>query len=464
VEKIQPIERLFSELPPFEPGDLNEAINQLKKEIYDSIIVLDDDPTGTQTVHDIPVLTDWSYEMIFNELEGGTPLFYVLTNSRSLTSRQAEALTLEIARNIWNAAAESGKRFMVISRSDSTLRGHFPEEMDALIKGCNYRDTVTFLIPAFFEGGRYTIGDIHYVREGHSLIPAAQTPFALDKVFGYENSDLKKWVIEKSKRSLKRGQIKSVSISDLRILSDKKRIDLLNELDPGDVCIVNAAEYFDLKQFCLAVLQSSINPVFRSAASFVSAIACQSDKPFLDRETLKITSGSGGLVVVGSYVPKTTDQLHHLLENRSNEAIEIQVSSLINAQLEHPGIVALNIDQKLLAGKLVILFTSRDLVSAASDEENLQIGQAVSIYLSEIVAALNAKPQFIVTKGGITSSDIATKALGARRAMIKGQILPGVPVWQTGPESKFPGLCQVVFPGNVGEVDGLTKVVQILGG
>ena len=54
-------------------------------------------------------------------------------------------------------------------------------------------------------------------------------------------------------------------------------------------------------------------------------------------------------------------------------------------------------------------------------------------------------------KGGITFSGIGTKALKVRRALVMGQIRPGIPVWQTGAESRFPGISYVIFPDNVGE-------------
>jgi uncharacterized protein YgbK (DUF1537 family) len=50
-------------------------------------------------------------------------------------------------------------------------------------------------------------------------------------------------------------------------------------------------------------------------------------------------------------------------------------------------------------------------------------------------------------QGGITSSDLATKALEARRAKVMGQALAGVPLWQLGPESRHPGVPYIVFPG-----------------
>ena len=60
------------------------------------------------------------------------------------------------------------------------------------------------------------------------------------------------------------------------------------------------------------------------------------------------------------------------------------------------------------------------------------------------------------------SSDIGTKALKVTCATAMGQILPGIPVWQTGAESTFPGLPYVIFPGNVGKADSLKLIVEKL--
>ena len=41
---------------------------------------------------------------------------------------------------------------------------------------------------------------------------------------------------------------------------------------------------------------------------------------------------------------------------------------------------------------------------------------------------------------------------------------PGIPVWQTGEESKFPMTPYIIFPGNVGEVTTLREAVEKLTG
>lgn len=455
---------LLKELPKIPQQDFTKALVEAKRSSLDAIVVLDDDPTGTQTVHDIPVLTQWTESAIKQEFEQGTPLFYILTNSRSLTQEAAAKLAGEIGVNIRAAAKATGTRFLVISRSDSTLRGHYPAEVTALEKSLGYKEGIHFIVPAFFEGGRYTINDVHYVWQDQELIPSASTPYAQDQVFGYRHSHLKYWVEEKTKGKVTSDQVVSISIEELRGGSPEQLSKKFSALAPGTHCIVNAAAYPDLVFFSLALITSGVQPLLRTAASLVAALACQEDKPLLGRDELVTAHGKGGLVVAGSYVATTTIQLNHLFRNQKDLLIlEITVPRLMDE--ENPldaGAFSEQIDQGLKQGKTVVLFTSRRLVHHKSVEKNQETSQRVSRFITDIVKGIHTVPGFLITKGGITSSDVATRALGVKRALVKGQIIKGVPVWQLGDKSRFPGLHQIIFPGNVGSEDSLTQVVNKL--
>ena len=455
---------LLAQLPMPPTTDYREQLAGTVNTVLDTIIVLDDDPTGTQTVHDIPVLTEWSAEAIQNEFELGTPLFYILTNSRSLNQKDAVALATEIGHNIKTAAKRTQTRFWVISRSDSTLRGHYPAEVTALQQALQLEDGIHFIIPAFFEGGRYTVNDIHYVQTGEQLIPASATPYAQDPVFGFKNSDLKKWVSEKTNGQVTPDQVSSLSITELRTLSPDQLSQKLANIKPGGHCVVNAASYQDLVSFNLALLRSGVIPVFRTAASQVAALACQQSKPLLTGGEIASNIGAGGLIVAGSFVSTTTDQLNHLFTHRPDLVpLELSVSVLLEARSEaYVEKLAALLNQTLSKGKTVVLFTSRKLITDPSQEKNLLIGQQVSKSLTDIVKSLETAPRFLITKGGITSSDVSTEAMGVKRALVKGQVIKGVPVWQLGKESRFPGLHQIIFPGNVGHEGSLTEVVNLL--
>ncbi|MFB0554370.1 MAG: four-carbon acid sugar kinase family protein [Phycisphaerae bacterium] len=269
------LQEILSSLPPVWPDDLLPAIQRKNAQSPASIVVLDDDPTGTQTVHDVPVLTNWKLKTITGEFAGKTPLFYLLTNSRSLTEAAAVDLALEVGANIYEASRQTGRAFEIISRSDSTLRGHFPAEVDALADVLEMQQAVCVIIPFFQEGGRYTINDIHYVgprkagtlSQGQQLIPAADTAFARDVVFGYCNSDLKRWVEEKTQGRISATSVRSLSLEEIRRdparrepkdgpdhITEKlaRRRPGIAECKQGSVCIVNAADYRDLEVVTLA--------------------------------------------------------------------------------------------------------------------------------------------------------------------------------------------------------------------
>ncbi|MBP5749271.1 MAG: hydroxyacid dehydrogenase, partial [Firmicutes bacterium] len=178
--------------------DIDKLLRAEYEKFNKKIVVLDDDPTGSQTVHDIYVYTDWSQETLDEAFASDQKLFYILTNSRSFTAKQTEEEHRKIAAAILEASRKTGKGFLVISRSDSTLRGHFPLETEVLRDALGKEIDGEVLCPFFPEGGRYTIGDIHYVKQGDALVPAAETEFAKDATFGYTKSDLKEYVEEKT--------------------------------------------------------------------------------------------------------------------------------------------------------------------------------------------------------------------------------------------------------------------------
>lgn len=456
---------VFASLLPRYAGDVKPRILELLAARPEhKLIVLDDDPTGTQTVHDTPVLTTWDLEALRAEFEQPGPCFYILTNSRSLVANDAKALNHEIATNL--RAAADGKPFTVVSRSDSTLRGHFPLETDVLTEELGPFDA-TLIIPYFEAGGRYTINDVHYVAEADKLTPAGETPFAKDAVFGYTHSNLREWVEEKTQGHVKATDVASVSLNTIRVGGPQAVCEQLLGLVKGSVCVVNAAALSDMDVFALGLLmaeQQGRRFLLRSAAQIVSARLGLETRPLLTGQDLKTGGAGGGLVVVGSYVPKTTEQLTHLLEHSTIDRIESPVPSLLDeaARGECISNALERIHQSLQANRDVVLYTSRELITGNDAACNLQIGNSVSAALVEIVQRVSVRPRYLIAKGGITSSDVATKGLGLKRGIVAGQILPGVPTWRVGGETRFPGMAYIVFPGNVGGPSALTDAVARL--
>lgn len=467
-ETIIPRSQFFAGLPPEWPdGDLLSIIQKAVAASNRKIVVLDDDPTGTQTVHGIPVLTTGSAEAVAAELKGDFPACYILTNSRSLDGPAADALGFDIGRNLLEAARQASVDIQVVSRSDSTLRGHFPGEVRALQKAMQTESLPCLIIPFFLEGGRYTVDDVHYVAEEDRLIPAAQTPYARDAVFGYRNSNLRRWVEEKTGGDLPFDKVASISLDDIRGGGPQRVAERLARLEPASCCVVNAVSYRDLEVFVAGLLAAESlgrNFIFRSAASFVRVRSGITPRSLIGKEALTSSTAHGGLFVVGSYVPKTTRQLAALQAETPTVAVELSVDDLLGDLRRETAVdqAALRLEQALRKGSDAVLFTSRKLARGSTDRDNLDIGQRVSDSLIAVVRRITCQPRYLVAKGGITSSDVATRGLNVRRAMVMGQVLPGVPAWRLGPEARYPGMAYIIFPGNVGENDDLVRIQQRL--
>lgn len=433
------------------------------------VVVLDDDPTGTQTVHGIPVLTTWEQSALEAELRAPERCFYILTNSRAFPALKACAINQEIGGNLARAAAHTGRAITVVSRSDSTLRGHFPAETDALASALGNHFHGTLIIPAFFAGGRLTIGDTHYVADGDILTPAGETEFARDASFGYRASNLRSWVEEKTGGRVRATDVLSISLAQLRTGDFQTIANQLLGLVRGGVAIVNAAAPGDLAVLTHALAlteRAGRHYLFRTAADFVAAYAAISPRALLTADELRSSDHtSGGLLVAGSYVGKTSAQLDALFSAcPALVKIEVAVDRLLQPECrsaEEFRCIRLA-ETEIKAGRSVALFTSRRLVTGSDAIQSLSIGEIVSASLVQIVRSLSSRPRWLVAKGGITSSDTATQALGIKRALVLGQAQPGVPVWRAGPESKWPDLAYVVFPGNVGGIEALARLISPL--
>ncbi|KLU84501.1 hypothetical protein MAPG_03542 [Magnaporthiopsis poae ATCC 64411] len=444
------------------------------------LVVLDDDPTGTQTCHGIPA----TLAAEFRRTRPGSG-FFILTNSRALHPGPARALIREICTNLKVAAAAAatgGVNFEVVLRSDSTLRGHFPLECDAASEILGAADA-TLLCPFFLQGGRYTLGDVHYVAsdDGATLVPAAQTPFARDATFGYANSDLREYVVEKSGGAVSRANVASIDLADeIRARDGVDRVlRKLLSLSPESVAIVNAAAEEDVDVVVLALLRAASERgkryLFRTGAAFVSSRLGISPIPPVSAAQLGFTRGAGGLVIAGSYVPKTTAQLE-VLTRRSGDALTTIVLDVEKLLLEEKdaasegegGSVSGEVkraiekaEKEIARGQDVLLMTSRKLIVGTDAARSLDIGATVAAALVSFLVSLTTRPRYVIAKGGITSSDMATKGLRFKRAEIVGQAAAGVPLWRCDePKSKWAGIPYVVFPGNVGGPDTLFDVVS----
>ena len=438
------------------------------------IVVLDDDPTGVQTVHDVSVYTDWSPESIREGFEEPGKLFFILTNSRSFTAEQTERVHREIARNVADVARELGRDYLIVSRGDSTLRGHYPLETQVLRDVFQRESGRTvdgdILCPYFKEGGRFTLDNIHYVRYGEELVPCGQTEFARDETFGYQSSSLPAYIQEKTGGACRAEDVTCISLARLRAL-DYEGVEAQLEAvrDYGRI-VVNAVEDCDVKVLATALCRTMAkgrNYTVRCAAALVKALGNISDRPLLRREEM-VTGESrhGGIIVVGSHTKKTTAQLEALKGVEGIEFIEMNSDLVLTpgALEEEAAAITARCSQLIAQGRTCCVSTKRALLTVENDtpEEALLRSVRISDAVQSCVAGLTATPAFVVAKGGITSSDVGVKALRTRRAWVLGQIRPGIPVWRTDEASRFPGVPYVIFPGNVGEESTLREAVELL--
>ncbi|GAA0181455.1 four-carbon acid sugar kinase family protein [Clostridium sediminicola] len=467
-EKIIKKSVIEESLPMEWSENLVPEIDGLLKKTKSKLVVLDDDPTGTQTVHDLPILTEWSTNILEEEFNNDEyNAFYILTNSRAMAEEKALALNNEIAENLKEAAKNTDSSFALVSRGDSTLRGHFLKEVDALQEALQEKFDGWILFPYFLEGGRYTANDIHYVREGDDFVPAGLTPFADDHTFGYKSSNLKEWVEEKTNGNVKKEDVVSITLDDIRKAGPDKVKEKLMNLSNSQICIVNAFTYKDVEVFVKGLLEaegSGKKFLYRTSSSFVKTRAGNISRNLLSKEELNVNKGGGGLLIVGSYVPKTTKQVQTLINETDIESIEIDVSLLIDEETRGNEIksIAKKVDSILEKEKDVAIYTSRKVIKGDEAKSSLAKGNFISDGLIEILHSIESIPRYVIAKGGITSSDIATKGIGIKRAVVMGQILEGIPVWKVGKEGRYPDSSYIVFPGNVGDEHALADAVKIL--
>ena len=455
--------------------DKAEALlSQAMEGFHKKLVVLDDDPTGVQTVHDVSVYTDWEEESIRNGFEEKEAMFFILTNSRSFSVEETTKVHQDIAARVAKVARELGQDFMIISRGDSTLRGHYPLETQLLADGLTKNEGVVIdgeiICPFFPEGGRYTMDNIHYVKEQDNLVPAGMTEFARDKTFGYKSSDLTEYVEEKTEGKYHKEECITISLDELNALDVQGIKDKLMSAQNMAKIIVNAVSYADLKVFCAALvlaMKAGKHYMARTAAAFTKVMGRISDQPLLGRAQLEGDTKNGGIVLIGSHVKKTTDQLNCLKElDGQADFMEFQVNTVFEENGLEKAVerTVKAAEEKILSGRTVVIYTSRQLLAPENmtPEEKLQISVKISNAVTSIIGKLSVKPKFIIAKGGITSSDVGTKALRVKKARVMGQVKKGIPVWMTGEESKFPGMPYIIFPGNVGEVSTLKEIVEEL--
>jgi len=432
------------------------------------IIVLDDDPTGSQTVHSCLLLLQWDVETLRIGLRDDAPIFFILTNTRSLTPEKAATVTREACQNLKQALTlENIQDFLVVSRSDSTLRGHYPIETDVIAAELGAFDA-HFLTPAFFEGGRITRDSVHYLKVNGVETPVHETEFARDSVFGYSHSYLPDYVEEKTQGRINADQVEQFLLIDIR----QGVLERLLHLRDNQCCVVDAETQADLNRFAADILAAAAQGkrfLFRSAASLLTALAALPAQAIAPEAMAQyVRNGKPGAVIVGSHVQKTTEQLQHLLNQPGIVGVEVEVARLLAPDREAARsqllTEILSQTRAIYAdGKTSVIYTSRQELTFDDAQTRLDFGEAVSGLLMDVLRHLPENIGFLISKGGITSNDTLSNGLALRTAWLLGQVLPGVSIVRTAADHpQFPRLPVVLFPGNVGDATALATAYQRL--
>ena len=431
------------------------------------IIVLDDDPTGSQTVHSCLLLLKWDVETLVLGLQDDSPIVFILTNTRALSPDQAKAVTIEVCQNLKVAIPQTGiEEFLVISRSDSTLRGHYPIETDVIAVELGPFDA-HFMVPAFFEGGRITRNSIHYVVQNGMAVPAHETEFAKDSVFGYSTAYLPDYVAEKTNGELPADQVERLTLDRVRSGCLEALLSLEN-----NVCVaVDGETQDDLNTFAQDVLIAAARGkrfLFRSAASLLTALANLPPQPIAAADMAQyVKNHHPGAILVGSHVKKTTQQLSVLLQEPEVVGVEVDVIQMVeDTAAGRAYLLETTLDQVRQIhekGQTPAIYTTRQELAFPNVQARLAFGEQVSALLMDIVRGLPSDLGFLISKGGITSNDTLSKGLALHSTRLLGQILPGVSTVRTAADHpQFSAMPVVLFPGNVGDENALALAYQRL--
>jgi len=483
------------------------------------IVVFDDDPTGSQTVHSCPLLLRWDAASLRQGLADPSPLLFLLVNTRDLAPEQARARLTSLCRTLQPLLAEAVaagtiERWLVVSRGDSTLRGHFPLESE-LIAAELGPFAASFLVPAFLSGGRTTAAGVHLL-QGE---PVHRSAFAQDRLFGYGTSFLPAWVAEKTAGAIPAEAVQRIDRSELEAaVAEREGFDgkgfqalvgRLADLTGNPWVVVDGERPAQLAAFAAAVDQVSdpaADPVpggdataastptasapthgprrflFQSAASLITALAALPPQP-LDPAGLAALRRGGsdgqplpGLVLVGSHVSLADAQVQSLLAESACGGVDLEVAkvarvlagplpdrllpSLENAWLER-------LQAVLARGQTPVLFTSRGELACSSPAERRALGEALAGLMARLAARLAPQLGYLISKGGITSQTLLADGLELAMLRLEGQLLPGLSLLRpagAGVPGALAGLPLITFPGNLGDGQTLLESWRLMEG
>lgn len=454
--------------------EIEEILSAIQDEMNQShmkYIVLDDDPTGSQCCNDVYVYFTWGHEQMKQMLQDGHDVSFLLTNSRSLSVAETVSLHTLIMKTIVEEAKALGIAFQILSRSDSTLRWNYPSEIDAIstaLAQAGIEPGAEIICPCFIEGGRITRNDIHYAFVNDGWLPVGKTEFAKDPTFAYQSSDLKEYICEKRKEDLSQEQFISISEEELENESEHVLEQILFT-KTGQKIIVNATTEKQLAFFTLQYVKACRQGhrfLYRGGSSLLRFLMKNPYIPFLEPEEMYSEKHStGGLIVAGSHVEKTTKQLAVLQKYNSCTFVIFHQKVLLESPknvLQEIQRCAAEIETNLKKGINVCYMTDRKRIDLPQKDGKAQLDFAMEIsnHFLSVVGSLHTIPSFVIGKGGITSCELGKRIMNRDRVKVAGQIVDGVTVWNGDEYALFPNIPYIVFPGNVGSDETLLNVVN----
>lgn len=397
------------------------------------VIVLDDDPTGTQAASDVTVLLAWDADILEGVLSGADSV-YLQTNSRALDERDAIGLVRTIREVVAQVADRLDIDARLVLRGDSTLRGHVVAETRTVAE----KGAVHLFVPAFPAGGRITRDGVHLLRQDGRLVPVSQTEYARDPVFGFSSSQLTAFIESNSG-----AHALHVPLEDVRT---GRLVRVLQAAPAGCFVVPDAETDEDIGIIAEAVerVWESRAVTVRSAAPLAAALAKVLSSEPLDPEVL--SSARTVLIVCGSHTDGARVQVTALSARLGPPTVVRTTAALSDPDAEGARAAGEELSRSRPGGARFVT-TERDRLDS---HDGLQHGAAVMRALTAATRLLAVDADVVVTKGGITSAEVVRQSLGARAALVRGQVSPGVSVWRVRTDSGRECDC-VIVPGNMGE-------------
>ncbi len=449
---------------------LDTNSNSIKRKL----VVFDDDPTGIQTVHNCKVLTVWDEHTLSAAFADDTPFFYILTNIRAYPFDKAKEIIREAASMVYKIARKMGIEIQVLARSDSTLRSHFPLELEQFLEVFGPDGPVDGIIyaPALFESGRITAGNVHYVIDDDKRIPAHKTEFAKDPDFSYSSALLPEYIEEKIRVIESKGSsrfsstgsqdVTSISLDMIRNGGTREIEKFLMRQNNSRFIVVNSEDYNDLDTVTAAirnVVAKGKRFLYHTSSSFVRSYVQQREKRI---EFASFDAGPG-VVIAGSYVEKTKRQVDSLLSTPSVVGVQVPVLKIVDEFQAEKQRVLEEIASALRQGNTAVVYLhSTQKPTQTGSGAIWETGRKINAFFCECVDELKVVPAFIIGKGGITSHEVLKNGLKVASARVAGQVVPGVPAIRMEPDHRLAGMYYIIFPGNVGTDKTLAQVVHLL--